>query len=957
MGKLKLKLLITVGIGIFMITPIVPALNSVAKAAIYRGDGGTGSQLASVSNRGFVWSIMSMLNRSDPTAGAVCKTKYTISADDLSSGKIFGDTPNVAIGGVAVASNGYTNCDGGGWVLRLMNLLGYPEGEYGTFLTSALGYTKNTGSDGKITYTGTTKSISWNMVPSYFFKGSQGSRDDDALYWIYFKNFVNGCDASQSVAVADATTDQLDQAKSDNKSYIVWVADGATGNLVEYIYTSPDKNKGDRVTVGYGVGAGDDRQMTCKELADKLHSKNLAQAYADTLKQQGVDGINDSDAQTTSTSSQSQSESCEGGIPAMGWLICPVVDQISRFAGWVDDKLENLLKIDVSEYNKNSGIRTAWSAIRIISTVALLGIALMIIIAQMLNLEIFSAYSLKKMLPRLIAAVIFIQLSWFIGTMFIEIINVIGSAIADLIAAPFGGSAKMGTIAAIMNDYNGNTSGVAQLGAFAFLGGGLAVGFGAIGGGFGLLMIAIVVLLAALTAFITLVLRQVIILGLLIIAPIAIITWILPNTQKWWKSYSDLLIKLVLMFPLVMALLMLGKVFAYIVANSGKTGVSSSVNFFIIILAYFGPFFLIPSMIKASGTIFAKAAGGISMASNKLKSTRPIRRVEEARKHNLEAREYNAKRKGATWATGGGLLGRSRAGKNFGRYWAGTAGGVGAYGEQLRKAEEEQSIKNAQLEYGSAMGGVAFPDQMKNALLVAQSRVGSKASIGGKDVIITEAIRRVAASDLTRGKKADSLRQIQEQLYGVNSSAEDQALYNKMASDNAGDWLKLAPDLAKAAPGKLNGAESFHEFTYADAAGAHGSTWRNMAARAKYLDEIQHGRATDLAGNALSQTELARLSDGTELAKLKDLADHARNDEMLRGSMDAIKDSYAEQIITNNGAYTPAMDSNNQPILDDQGHTTFIDSSGRVMLHNETDPNTGAQIQKGDAGYDKNRLF
>jgi len=308
-------------------------------------------------------------------------------------------------------------------------------------------------------------------------------------------------------------------------------------------------------------------------------------------------------------------DACQGGIPVLGWIICSIADLTSKFAGYVDTQIQNLLEIDSSTYSSGQGtnLKTAWSAVRILSTIALVGIALFMIIAQIFNFEFVSAYTIKKLMPRLVIAIILMQLSWFLFTAAIDLINILGRGVSDLIAAPFGGADQLKTIGGILSKYYAGTGSGDQLGAFSITAFSVATGFMLVGGGFGLLAMALPILAAVLIAFVTLVLRKVIIVALLIIAPLAIVAWILPNTQNLWKKYWSLFTKLLFMFPLIAGLLMVGKVFAMIAASTKTNG---TINFFIILVAYFGPFFFIPSMLKASGGVLGKTYG----AMNKLGS-------------------------------------------------------------------------------------------------------------------------------------------------------------------------------------------------------------------------------------------------------------------------------------------------------------------------------------------------
>jgi len=515
---------------------------------------------------------------------------------------------------------------------------------------------------------------------------------------------------------------------------------------------------------------------------------------------------------------ESEPESCEGSILGLGWLICNLVDLISKFAGWVDEQLKEILLINTNQYADDVGLKTAWSAIRIIATVVLLGVALIMIIAQMLNLDMISAYTFKKMIPRLVAGVILIQLSWFIGILMIDIFNLLGSAIQDLIAAPFGGSGKLDTIASIYNTYTHNTSGGAKAGAMVFLGIGFAAGFAAVGGGFGLLALALSVLIAALIAFVILVIRKVVILALLIIAPLAIIAWLLPNTQDWWKKYWDLIIKLLVMFPLVMGALMIGKVFASIIVKTGTSGWESTANYFIFIISYFAPWYFIPSMIKANGTIFSKMAGGIqNWGSNRSKRlsewTKKTGGDYISSKYKTGSKLRNT---GIRLATGNFNLTR--------RGGAMLASKGMLYEDQVRK-------ENDALVMG-AIRGLEFGDQIKELKKLALKRDGYGRGLGAAAHRMLHEKKQYGIYDATR-EKGDTEEEYQAKVREANE-------FRKLAKERAANVVQN-PELGSQLydsrrdvdTGKLIDDEKSREklkgirFSTKELGGFHGSFWKD----------------------------------------------------------------------------------------------------------------------------------
>lgn len=220
----------------------------------------------------------------------------------------------------------------------------------------------------------------------------------------------------------------------------------------------------------------------------------------------------------------------------------------------------------------------------------------------------FDAYTVKKVLPRLVIAVIFIQLSWFIFTGMIALTTAVAYGVEGLIYAPFG-SREDFSLAEILSSVTGGGNGiflaimVAGAGTLGLLGGALTLALGAV--------------LSILLGFIMLLLRQVIIVALLLISPLAIVAWILPNTEKFWKLWWENFSKLLLVFPMIVGVVAVGRVFAYITAGvdpggsaenlATDFGIDELVTVFFIIIGFFGPFFLIPKLFSLAGSAFASA--------------------------------------------------------------------------------------------------------------------------------------------------------------------------------------------------------------------------------------------------------------------------------------------------------------------------------------------------------------
>jgi hypothetical protein len=237
----------------------------------------------------------------------------------------------------------------------------------------------------------------------------------------------------------------------------------------------------------------------------------------------------------------------------------------------------------------------AWSSFRNIALGLMVLGGLIMLIAQALGFEVLDAYTIRKVLPRLLVAAIGITLSWQLMNFFVTLSNDLGYGVRSLIIYPFHSS--------------GFTKDNINLASFGANGASLLAGLGGLAfGAFGLLAFAASGALALIIAFFVLILRQIAIILMIILAPIAIVAYILPNTQRiyklWWESFS----KALMMFPLIVAFIAAGHVFSLIAAQNSDNIFDQIAAF----VAYFAPYFLIPATFKLAGGAIRQIGGFVN---------------------------------------------------------------------------------------------------------------------------------------------------------------------------------------------------------------------------------------------------------------------------------------------------------------------------------------------------------
>jgi hypothetical protein len=291
---------------------------------------------------------------------------------------------------------------------------------------------------------------------------------------------------------------------------------------------------------------------------------------------------------------ESGEESCETRGGEMGWILCPVVRILDGAINWLDTQIQRLLEVDSTKYN-NDDIRASWENIRNIAYIILVPAMLLMVISTALGFEFVSAYTVKRSLPRLVAAAVFITFSYSICVFMIQLFNALGAGILGLMTFPFGDEVSNLTLSSLF--------GPSLFQTFIFI--------PALGGLIIILWLFwIPLLLLAATAFFILLLRQMFIIGLLLMSPLAILAWVFPANTKLWSLWWNSFTKLLMMFPLIMGLIAMGRIFAYIIhTDRGGAIEGALLTPLMTLAAYMIPYAFIPFTFKLAGGMFATFTG------------------------------------------------------------------------------------------------------------------------------------------------------------------------------------------------------------------------------------------------------------------------------------------------------------------------------------------------------------
>ena len=315
------------------------------------------------------------------------------------------------------------------------------------------------------------------------------------------------------------------------------------------------------------------------------------------------------DAQSTSPTTGTTS-SCDVK-DGLGWIICPVTKTLATGMDWVFKTLAGFLAVRPAETGQDTVLFRAWSYMRSFANVAFVIAFLIIIYSQLTSIGL-NNYSIKKLLPRLIIAAVLVNLSYYFCSIAIDISNILGYSLQDVFI-----QIRNSLVGTSGNSWD--LMSFESLSGFVLSGGTIATAGGIalfstlstyqIGGSLFLLLPGLVAgLMAVLVALVVMAARQAIITLLVIVAPLAFVAYLLPNTEKWFDKWRSTFMTLLVLFP-AFSLIFGGSQLAAaaIIQNA------DSINVVILgMLVQVAPLFITPMLIKLSGSTVGRIAGMIN---------------------------------------------------------------------------------------------------------------------------------------------------------------------------------------------------------------------------------------------------------------------------------------------------------------------------------------------------------
>ncbi|HVO86169.1 MAG TPA: hypothetical protein VMT23_00355, partial [Candidatus Binatia bacterium] len=361
---------------------------------------------------------------------------------------------------------------------------------------------------------------------------------------------------------------------------------------------------------------------------------------------------NTGDGGAGSTGSDSSACSFNNGSAldvGLQWILCPVIKGLSASADAIDKYVEGQLNFSTKD-NLGQSVKNAWSIFKDLASSLVVILLLVMVFAQAIGGNFLDPYMVKKMLPKLIIAVIAMQISWYICVWFIELANAAGQGIAQIMAAPFGGTASLELPALLkrLSEVWLLITGGAVTGAVVAAP--VLIITGVVGAGtllsFGwpiLVLIILTIVIAVIVALATLLVRNALIILLVMLSPLAFLAWVLPGTQNYWKMWKDNFTRVLVFFPLVMAMIYAGRIFAWTAGNLGAAG---PLDLIMVLVGFFGPYFFLPKAFKWGGPLLSAASNGINNAwpvkKGREVANRELLAAQKRKQHELVDKYYSS---------------------------------------------------------------------------------------------------------------------------------------------------------------------------------------------------------------------------------------------------------------------------------------------------------------------------
>ena len=346
--------------------------------------------------------------------------------------------------------------------------------------------------------------------------------------------------------------------------------------------------------------------MSAPVYAEPVGKTQEVMEAEDAVQDETEDDVNVEESQETETTTNTEinnassisGKGCQDSLGALGWLVCPTTGKLAEAVDWLYERIEGVLVINPVEMKDGAPIFEIWKYMKGVTNVVFIGFLLVMVYSQITGLGITN-YGLKKTLPKLIVAAILVNLSFIICSLAVDVSNIVGEGLRGIFTTVEETTMANMTVTGIntaseVEMASLETGGVAAL----VVAGAVAVETGAI---WMLIPTVLGAIVAVVVGLITIAMRQAVVALLIMISPLAMVAYILPNTEKWFKQWKDLLFKMLIFYPMFSLLFGASQLAGWAIIVSATDGFGLMLGVAVQIF----PLFFSWSLMKMSGTFLS----------------------------------------------------------------------------------------------------------------------------------------------------------------------------------------------------------------------------------------------------------------------------------------------------------------------------------------------------------------
>ena len=340
----------------------------------------------------------------------------------------------------------------------------------------------------------------------------------------------------------------------------------------------------------------DSEETNSEEGAEANEESSTSEETEDKKKQKGT---------------QKSGDNCKKSLGALGWVVCPVTGKVSEAVDWLYDKIESVLVVNPVPAEDGTPIYEIWKYCRGLTNFVFIIFLLVVIYSQLTGVGITN-YGVKKVLPKLIITAIMVNLSFLICSIAVDVSNIVGSSLRGTFESVEQMALENSSVS--MEGLNVSYSEIYSALASGSV---LAIGAGALVLEQGVIWMMIPIVLGAIVAvasgLITIAMRQAVVALLIMISPLAMVANLLPNTEKWFTKWKDLLTKMLVFYPMFSLLFGASSLAGFAIIMAAKDGfgllLGTAVQIF--------PLFFSWSLMRMSGTFLSNVNAKLNGLANK----------------------------------------------------------------------------------------------------------------------------------------------------------------------------------------------------------------------------------------------------------------------------------------------------------------------------------------------------